>query len=287
MLGDDHPDTLESINNLGILFWVQGKTDEAEPYLRKALAGRRRLLGDLHPDTLVSIHYIGVLLWRQANSGVNSWSQENLSEAEPYIREALEGRRTALGNEHPATLSAMNDLGVLLMPLGRHAEGERYFREALETRLRLFGDEDRGTLESISNMGWMLLAQGKMAEAEPYCRSALERSRRMLGDNHTNTLAAMNNLASVLRGLGKFEEAELLATGAARGALNHLGPQHVYAWAFAEHSAQLYDAWHAAEPGKGYDLKATEWRAQSAELQAQTKRGTPPSAAASQPTSAQ
>ena len=28
-----------------------------------------------------------------------------------------------------------------------------------------------------------------------------------------------------------------------------------------EFLVDLYEAWHAAEPGKGYDAKATEWRA--------------------------
>ena len=36
-LGDDHPDTLTSINNLGALLQAQGKLAEAEPLLRECL----------------------------------------------------------------------------------------------------------------------------------------------------------------------------------------------------------------------------------------------------------
>ena len=36
-LGDDHPDTLLSINNLGMLLETQGKLVEAEPLLRECL----------------------------------------------------------------------------------------------------------------------------------------------------------------------------------------------------------------------------------------------------------
>jgi hypothetical protein len=32
VLGDDHPDTLTSINNMGGLLYSQGKLDEAMPY---------------------------------------------------------------------------------------------------------------------------------------------------------------------------------------------------------------------------------------------------------------
>ena len=39
-LGDTHPHTLTSINNLGMLLQDQGKLDEAETLLGEALAGR-------------------------------------------------------------------------------------------------------------------------------------------------------------------------------------------------------------------------------------------------------
>ena len=45
-LGDAHPDTLGSINNLGMLLQAQGRLDEARPLLEEAVAGRRAGLGD-------------------------------------------------------------------------------------------------------------------------------------------------------------------------------------------------------------------------------------------------
>ena len=54
-LGDDHPDTLESMNDLAILYKEQARYDEAEPLLIQALEGRRIKLGDTHPHTLESI----------------------------------------------------------------------------------------------------------------------------------------------------------------------------------------------------------------------------------------
>ena len=48
MLGDDHPTTLTSVNNMGVLLEAQGRLDEAEPYYRESLDGNRRVLGDNH-----------------------------------------------------------------------------------------------------------------------------------------------------------------------------------------------------------------------------------------------
>ena len=59
MLGDDHRDTLRSMNNMGFLLQSQGKHEEAEPYFREALEGSRRVLGDDHPETLRAINNTG------------------------------------------------------------------------------------------------------------------------------------------------------------------------------------------------------------------------------------
>ncbi len=65
MLGDDHPGTLTSINNMGNLLKSMGKLEEAMPYSRESLEGRRRVLGDDHPRTLTSINNMGLLLHAQ------------------------------------------------------------------------------------------------------------------------------------------------------------------------------------------------------------------------------
>ncbi len=164
MLGNDHPDTLTSIGNMGGLLWAQGKLAEAEPYYREALVGRRRLLGDDHADTLRSISNIGLLLR----------SQGKQAEAEPHLREALAGSRRLLGGDHPDTLTSINNMGSLLQSQGKLAEAEPYYREALAGSRRVLGDDHPDTLTSINNIGVLLESQGKLAEAEPYYREALE-----------------------------------------------------------------------------------------------------------------
>ena len=61
-LGSRHPDTLNSISNLGVLLLAKGDLAAAEPLLREALEGRRATLSSGHPATLVSIHNLRALL---------------------------------------------------------------------------------------------------------------------------------------------------------------------------------------------------------------------------------
>jgi len=54
--GDDHPDTLETKNDMAMLYKEQGDYEKAEPLLLETLEGRRLKLGDTHPHTLGSWH---------------------------------------------------------------------------------------------------------------------------------------------------------------------------------------------------------------------------------------
>lgn len=51
VLGDEHPDTLTAIANLGITHHHLGRHQEASELLMKALEMRTRVLGAEHPDT--------------------------------------------------------------------------------------------------------------------------------------------------------------------------------------------------------------------------------------------
>ncbi len=61
VIGDEHPDTLQSLNNLALLFDSKGEYDRAVPLYEECLAKRKRVLGDEHPDTLSSLNNLAVL----------------------------------------------------------------------------------------------------------------------------------------------------------------------------------------------------------------------------------
>ncbi len=215
-LGDDHPDTLESINNTGALLRSMGKYDKAKQYYGEALERRRRILGDNHRDTLESIGNMGALLRSMGQYG----------EAEPYYREALEGRRRILGDDHPDTLTSINHMGALIQLMGKYDEAMSYYYEALEGRRRVLGDDDSGTLTSINNMGAVLKKMGKYDEAESYYREALEGRRRVLGDDHPDTLMSINHMGFLLHETGRLIEAEDYYRKALEGRRRVLGVDH-------------------------------------------------------------
>ena len=52
ILGDDHPDTLRSINNMAVFLDSQGNLEEAEQLYREVVDRSRRTLPEDHPHRL-------------------------------------------------------------------------------------------------------------------------------------------------------------------------------------------------------------------------------------------
>ena len=61
--------------------------------------------------------------------------------------------------------------------------------------------------------------------------------------------------------LGRHAEAESLLLDAAEQCDRSEAKRGMHWRSVLKTLPNLYDAWHAAEPGKGYDAKAAEWRA--------------------------
>lgn len=253
VLGEDHPDTLIAINNMGYFLKVQGRLAEAEAYYREDLAKSRRLLGDDHPDTLISINNMGILLQDQGK----------LTEAESYLREVLERRRHLLGEEHPRTLTSINNLGVVLKDQGRLAEAEPFHREGLERARRVLGEDHPDTFISIANMGALLLEQGRWDEAEVYYREALEKRRRVLGEDHPSTLLSIYQLGNGMVRSGRYAEALPFIEAYVAGNQRAFGAEHEKTRGALKQAVLLYEAWDKADPGRGHDLKAAEWKAKA------------------------
>ena len=52
MLGEDHPETIISLNNLAICYSAVGDYEKALEYGEKAYSQSEKVLGEDHPDTI-------------------------------------------------------------------------------------------------------------------------------------------------------------------------------------------------------------------------------------------
>ncbi|MFJ2030537.1 tetratricopeptide repeat protein [Streptosporangium sp. NPDC087985] len=197
-LGEEHPSTLTSRNNLALVLGELGRLEEAEAEHRAVLEVCRRVLGEEHPSTLAS----------RGNLANTLRDLGRLEEAEAEHRAELEVCRRVLGEEYPDTLISRNNLALVLGDLGRLEEAEAEHQAVLEVCRRVLGEEHPSTLTSRGNLALVLGDLGRLEEAEAEHQAVLEVCRRVLGEKHPSTLTSRGNLALVLGGLGRLEEAE-------------------------------------------------------------------------------
>jgi nucleoside phosphorylase/tetratricopeptide (TPR) repeat protein len=124
------------------------------------------------------------------------------------IQEFVLNRRSRLfGEEHPSTISAMNNLANTLGDQGQLDEAAKMFKEVLEKRKRILGEEHPDTISAMNNLANTLGDQGQIDEAAKMLKGVLEMRKHILGEEHPSTISAMNNLASTLGDQGQLDEA--------------------------------------------------------------------------------
>lgn len=216
VLGEEHPDTLNSMNNLAHTLWAQGDLAGARAMQEHVLAAHRRALGGGHTNTLASINNLALTLQAQGD----------LPRARALLEQQLTICHRELGEEHPHTLASMNNLAFMLRAQG-DLRGARALHEQEQAICRrALGEEHPHTLTSMNNLAMTLQNLGDLPGARTLQEQVLAARRRVLGEDHPHTLVSMNNLAETLRAQGNVSEARALLEEALAGTQRMLGEQH-------------------------------------------------------------
>ena len=235
VLGEEHPDTLASMNNLAASLHGLGDLEAACALHEQVFERVSRVLGEEHPDTLTSmsnlassLHEVGDLTAAKAmneralaarSTGVGWGASGYVAVHEQPCRvvaarweisgahggcrsRCWRRRRGLLGEEHPDTLTSMSNLAETLGTLGDLRPARAPARQVVAVRRRVLGEAHPDTLTSMNNVAAMLFRAGDAQSARALQQAVLEECRRVLGDEHPETLRSMNNLAQSLRALG-------------------------------------------------------------------------------------
>lgn len=198
MDGQDHPNTIISVNGLATTLRQQAKYEEAEERLRQILNSSARLLGPEHQNTIAVRNGLAEL-FRQSG---------RYREAEPEHQETLNLSTEHLGESHPNTLASMNNLAIALSLRGNYDQAEFWCQRALQKKIETLGAEHVDVLASLNSLAVIHDLQGKYEESERQQREALQRAEELWGAEHPETMAFVTNLASVLYRQGRYPEAE-------------------------------------------------------------------------------
>ena len=198
VLGETHPSTLQSRNNLACAYQAAVRLDEAIPLYERTLADSEQVLGETHPNTLGCRNNLAAA-YNQAG---------RLAEAIPLYKRTLADCEQVLGETHPRALTSRNNLAGAYQDAGRLAEAIPLYERTLADRERVLGETHPSTLASRNNLALAYQAAGRLDEAIPLYERTLADFERVLGETHPDTLSSRNNLAYAYRDAGRLDEAE-------------------------------------------------------------------------------
>ena len=197
ILGETHPSTLTSRNNLAIAYRAAGRLEEAIPLYEGTLADRERVRGETHPDTLLS----------RSGLALAYGDAGRLEEAIPLFERTLADSERVRGETHPDTLTCRNNLALAYHEAGRLEEAIPLYERTLADSERVRGETHPNTLGSRNNLAGAYQAAGRLEEAIPLYERTLADRERVLGETHPETLTSRNNLALAYEDAGRLEEA--------------------------------------------------------------------------------
>ena len=147
-------------------------------------------------------------------------------EARKQLERALELGRRTLGNDNPATLTAVHDLGLVAGEQGRYGEAEALDRQALDGQRRVLGPKSLNTLRAMDNLATAYTKEGKFADAEKLYLQTLANENEVLGPDNSDRVRTMNDLADIYMDEEKYAPAEALLSEALAIEERVDGPDH-------------------------------------------------------------
>jgi len=239
-LGKEHLQTLESMHDLGITLIHQEKYVDSQPLLEGAWKARDRLLGPKHPDTLTSLNSLVVLLIQTGDlnraellleqSFKDSASEKiiiptplfantisvllskkgDYAQALPLAENALKINQQQHGEEHPVTLTCLNNLAWLYQQSGDHLKAQPLFERVLELRERLLGKNHPETIICLRNLAFLLYKSKNYIKAQSCYEKILKFYEMKYGKDNAVTLTSLRDLAVVLCDQGDYQKAQPL-----------------------------------------------------------------------------
>uniref|UniRef100_A0A8C9SUW4 Nephrocystin-3 n=1 Tax=Scleropages formosus TaxID=113540 RepID=A0A8C9SUW4_SCLFO len=197
-LGKDSADCSRTLNELGVLYYLQNNLDAAKVFLTRSLEMRRRVLGPDHPDCAQSLNNLAAL----------HCERREYERAEELYESALDIRRRALAPDHPSLAYTVKHLAMLYKRRGKLEKAVPLYELALEIREKSFGPKHPSVATALVNLAVLYCQLKHHGEALPLYEQALKIYEDSLGRSHPRVGETLKNLA-VLRCYeeGDFEKA--------------------------------------------------------------------------------
>ncbi|MGH9551164.1 MAG: tetratricopeptide repeat protein, partial [Terriglobales bacterium] len=193
--------SVRDLNLLAVQYQADGKSKEAEKYLKEAIA-----VYDANPNEKPRDVQIEIASVLSNLSGINS-NRGNFAEAEKLGRRAVELHEKLLGANDPGLGILLGNLGWCALQSGRYQEAH-----ALYSRARKLLTEDESLRPAlatiINNLGDTERALGNYTDSQRLLQEALDMRKKLLSPNHFHLAYSYACLGKLFRDVGVLTEAK-------------------------------------------------------------------------------
>lgn len=215
-LGPEHPDVVQSLDNLAGVLQDMGEYTAARPLFERVLAICEAQPGLDHLEISQSLSNLAGLL-----RDMGEYAQ-----ARPLLERALAICEKQRGPRDPLVALSLNNLSGVLRDLGEYAAARPLLERALAICESQKDPEPRDIAQSLNNLAGLLRAMGFYAEAKSLLERALAICEKHPGPGHLDVATSLNNLASFLQATGAYAQAKPLYERALAIREKQLGPEN-------------------------------------------------------------
>ncbi|KAL4217270.1 Nephrocystin-3 [Mactra antiquata] len=184
-MGPDSADSARTLNEIGVLHYLQNDFDNAESFFKRSLEMRENVLGPDHIDVSQSLNNLAAL-----------YNDRKLySKAEPLYERTLKIRIKNLNSDHPSIASVIKHLALLYRKQGKLDKAEPLYIQAVEIREKSFGPHHPSVATALVNLAVLYSQQNKHGDAEPLYTRALKIYEDSFGQHHPRVAETLRNLA--------------------------------------------------------------------------------------------
>jgi serine/threonine-protein kinase len=173
------------------------RSEEAEKYLRDALAVSLKIFGVQHPTTQACMARLAFEL-----------TNSKPAEAEPLARTAIESGRQLYPQGNMELAVALYALGLTLSNRGEIKEAEQTLQEVLEMSKRFEGENSGSVVGCLGALALVKVNSGELEQAKSFYRQAIAVGRKVTYRNRGYLAQALFRFGQFLTVMKEYAEAE-------------------------------------------------------------------------------
>lgn len=200
---------------LGMVLDVRGKYDQARQILETALK--------LQPQSSNATAQTAENLTELANA---QFYQGHYDISESLNKQALAIDRRLFGEQHPAVVQELNNLGAIEESRGDYFAAEAYYRQALAITEAWYGTDHPETAANLTALAQELSYEKRDQDAQPLLERALAIQKRVNGPVTATVATTLNLLGMLAYNRDDYQAARAYFTEAMESWKQLYGDQH-------------------------------------------------------------